>query len=79
LYRAVTEHFNRITVLAGAIREDRNDRTDGVIAECLIDLVANREFGSHGESSSPQALPPVRVKCGFFAIGKTGYVALPTY
>jgi hypothetical protein len=79
LYRAVTGHFNRITVLAGTVGEYRDDRTFGVIAERLVDLVADREFGGHRESSNLQALPLVRLKCGGFVIDKTGYVALPTY
>ena len=76
---AVAEHFNRITMLTGAIGEYCDDRAYGMITECLIDPVANREFRRHGESSSLHALPLIRFKCGCFAIDKTGYVALPTY
>jgi hypothetical protein len=66
----VAEHFNRIPEPAGLIRKYRNDRSRGVVAERLMDLVTDYEFGSHGESSTPQALPAVRLMCGFFAIHK---------
>ncbi|MBR1144268.1 hypothetical protein [Bradyrhizobium sp. AUGA SZCCT0431] len=67
---AVAEHFNRLPESTGLILEYRNDRSLGVVAECLMDLVTDYESGSHGESSTPQALPPVRLMCGFFAIHK---------
>jgi hypothetical protein len=53
LYLAVAEHFNPIPVLVSAVREYRDDRAFGLIAESLIDLVTNCEFGSHVEPSSP--------------------------
>jgi hypothetical protein len=59
---AVTEHLDRVPAFTGPIRQYGNDRPSGMIAECLIDLVANGEFGSHEESSGLQALPPVRLK-----------------
>ncbi len=52
------------------IPEYRNDRSLGVVAECLMDFVADCEFGSHCKSSTPEALPPVRHMCGFSAIHK---------
>ena len=41
LYRAVAEHFNGIPALAGLAPVYRNDRSFGVVAERLIDLVSN--------------------------------------
>jgi hypothetical protein len=58
----VAEHFNRIAMHTGAVSEYRNDRSFRVVAERLIDLVTDCEFGSHGESSNPQALRRVRPK-----------------
>ena len=66
----MAEHFNRIPEATGLIREYRNDRSLGVVAEGLMDFVTDYEFGSHGESSTPQALLLVRLMCGFFAIHK---------
>jgi hypothetical protein len=53
LNRAVAEPFDRIPESTGLIPEYRNDRSLGVIAECLMDLVADYEFGSHCKSSTP--------------------------
>jgi len=50
---AVAEHFDRVPQSTGPIREYRNDRSRGVVAERLMDLVTDCEFGSHGESSTP--------------------------
>jgi hypothetical protein len=44
LYRAVAEHLDSVTALARSIRHYRDDRAFGVIAERLIDLVANCKF-----------------------------------
>jgi hypothetical protein len=66
----MAEHFDRIPLSTGLIREDRNNRSLGVVAERLMDFVTNYEFGRHGESSTPQALPLLRLMCGFFAIHK---------
>jgi hypothetical protein len=44
LYRAVAEHFYGIPALAGLIPEYRHHRSFGVVAERLIDLVANYKF-----------------------------------
>jgi hypothetical protein len=66
----VAEQFNCISAITRPIRENRYDRSFSVVAERLIDLVTNREFGSHGESSAHEALRPVRFKYGFFEIGK---------
>src|ERR1700676_428720 len=76
LYRAVAEHFNGISALAGLVPEYRNDRSFGVVAERLIDLVANCKFRGHGESFRIQALRAARPKYGFVAIGKTGKAGL---
>jgi len=63
LYRAVAEHFNGITALAGAVGKYRNHRAFGVIVERLIDLVTNCKFLGHGgESFRTQALRAVRLK-----------------
>jgi hypothetical protein len=48
----MTEQFNGISVVTRSIRENCHDRSFGVVAERLIDLVAYREFGTHGESSA---------------------------
>jgi hypothetical protein len=48
----MAEHFDRIPESAGLIREYRNDRSLGVVAEGLMDFVTDYEFGSHGESST---------------------------
>jgi hypothetical protein len=37
-------------MLSGAVGEYRDDGADRVIAERLIDLVANREFAGHRKS-----------------------------
>jgi hypothetical protein len=71
----VAEHFDGIPTISPAIRKDRDYCSFGVIAERLIDLVTDYEFG-HGESFRLQALRPVRSKCGFFAIGKAGTVKM---
>jgi hypothetical protein len=55
---AVAEHFNPVPVLTSAVRKYCDDRTFGVIAESLIDLVTNCEFRSHVEPSSPYAQNP---------------------
>ena len=47
LYGAVTEHLDRIPAFTGPIHQYGNDRPSGMIAECLIDLVANCELGIH--------------------------------
>jgi hypothetical protein len=73
LYRAVAEHLDSVTALARTIRDYRDDRAFGVIAERLIDLVANCKFGGHGESFRTQALRAVRPKWGFFAIGMASF------
>jgi hypothetical protein len=39
-------------VITRRIRENRYDRSFRVVAERLIDLVTDREFGNHGESSA---------------------------
>jgi hypothetical protein len=44
LYRAVAKHFDRITVFAGQVIKHSDDRSLGVVAEPLIDLVTNRKF-----------------------------------
>jgi hypothetical protein len=62
LYRAVAEHFNCVPLLTGLIRKYRDDRSFGAVAERLIDLVTDCEFGCHGESFRTQALRAVRPK-----------------
>jgi hypothetical protein len=62
LYGAVAGHFNRVTVLSGAVGEYRDDRAYRVIAERLIHLVADREFAGHQKSFDSQALRPVGFK-----------------
>jgi hypothetical protein len=44
LYCAVAENFNRITMLTGQVRKYSDDRSFGVVAERLIDLVSNCKF-----------------------------------
>jgi hypothetical protein len=44
LYCAVAEHFNRITVVTGQVRKNCDDRSFGVVAERLIDLITNCKF-----------------------------------
>ena len=50
LYCAVTEQFHRITVLTGRAGKYSDDRSFGVVAKRLIDLVTNYKFLSHGDS-----------------------------
>jgi hypothetical protein len=40
----VAKHFHRITVLTGQVGKYSDDRSFGVVAECLIDLVTNYRF-----------------------------------
>jgi hypothetical protein len=55
LYRAVAEHFHRITALTGQVSKYSDHRSFGVVAERLVDLVTNYKFCSHRESSNPSA------------------------
>jgi hypothetical protein len=40
----VAEHFNRITVLTGQVRQYSDDRAFGVVVERLIDLITIANF-----------------------------------
>jgi hypothetical protein len=40
----VAKHFNRITLLTCLILEYRNDRSFGLVAERLIDLVTDSKY-----------------------------------
>ena len=67
----LAQHFHRITALTGQFRKYSDDRSFGVVAERLIDLVTDCKFKSHGEPNpSAHALRRVRHQYGFFAIGK---------
>ena len=58
LYRAVAEHFNRVTAFSGQVLKYSNDRSLGVVAEGLIDLVTNCKFRSRMENPSTVRLCP---------------------
>jgi hypothetical protein len=49
----VAEYFDGIPAISHPIRQNRDYYSFGVVAERLIDLVTDCEFGSHGESSNP--------------------------
>lgn len=44
---AVAEHFDRITAFTGRVLKYGDDRSLGVVAERLIDLVTNCKFQSY--------------------------------
>jgi hypothetical protein len=70
----VAEQFDGISAIARPVRENRHDRSFRVVAERLVDLVTDCEFGSHGGFLRTQALRLMRLKCGFSGIGKTSII-----
>jgi hypothetical protein len=79
LYRAVTGHFNRITLLSGAVGEYRDDGAFGVIAERLVDLVANREFAGHQKSLDHRLCAQSGLSVAILRLVRRSTIALPTY
>jgi hypothetical protein len=70
LYGAVAGCLNGVAKFARLVGKYCYDYSLGVIAVCLVYLVAHCKFGSHGESSSKEARRLLGFKYGFFAFGK---------